>query len=140
MECARTSAVARREPRAGADDRHPHRRSAQWCVLDMFEDLPSFCPTGEDQQAAIHAIQGLMWRTYAEEGTLSYSFVDSLLAMYPYYIARAFGGLLFLIGAVVATYNIWMTVRGVPVVGGERHDDVPLARPVPEGAAAGPAE
>ncbi len=85
-------------------------------------------------------IQGLMWRTYTEEGTLSYSFVDSLLAMYPYYIARAFGGLLFLIGAVVATYNIWMTVRGVPVAGGERHDDIPLAGPLPEGAATRPAE
>ncbi|ACP26338.1 cytochrome-c oxidase, FixN chain [Sinorhizobium fredii NGR234] len=82
-------------------------------------------------------IQGLMWRTYSEEGTLTYSFVDSLLAMYPYYIARTFGGLLFLIGAIVATYNIWMTVRGVPVAGTERHDDLPL---VPEGAATGPAE
>ena len=31
--------------------------------------------------------------------------------MYPYYIARAFGGLLFLIGTLVGCYNIWMTVR-----------------------------
>ncbi|RVJ47733.1 cytochrome-c oxidase, cbb3-type subunit I [Sinorhizobium meliloti] len=84
-------------------------------------------------------IQGLMWRTYTGEGTLAYSFVDSLVAMYPYYIARAFGGLLFLIGAVVATYNIWMTVRGVPALA-ERHDDVPVAAPLPEGAATGPAE
>ena len=45
--------------------------------------------------------QGLMWRTYTESGTLRYSFVDSLVAMHPYYIARAFGGLLFLIGAIV---------------------------------------
>jgi cytochrome c oxidase cbb3-type subunit I len=84
-------------------------------------------------------IQGLMWRTYTGEGTLAYSFVDSLVAMYPYYIARAFGGLLFLIGAVVATYNIWMTVRGVPVLA-ERHDDVPVAAPLLKGAATGPAE
>ena len=47
-------------------------------------------------------IQGLMWRTYNESGTLAYSFVDSLVAMHPYYIARAIGGLLFLIGALVA--------------------------------------
>ena len=59
-------------------------------------------------------IQGLMWRTYNESGTLAYSFVDSLVAMYPYYIARAFGGLLFLLGAIVAAYNIWMTVAAVP--------------------------
>ena len=60
-------------------------------------------------------IQGLMWRTYTEDGTLAYSFVDSLVAMYPYYIARAFGGLLFLLGAIVGCYNIWMTVRAVPL-------------------------
>ena len=43
--------------------------------------------------------------------------------MYPYYIARAFGGLLFLIGAVIGCYNMWMTVRHVPHV--TRAADVP---------------
>ncbi len=33
----------------------------------------------------------------------------AVVAMHPYYIARAIGGLLFLIGAVVGCYNIWMT-------------------------------
>ena len=59
-------------------------------------------------------IQGLMWRTYTAQNTLTYSFIDSLVAMYPYYIARTFGGLLFLIGAIVGSYNIWMTARGAP--------------------------
>jgi cytochrome c oxidase cbb3-type subunit I len=59
-------------------------------------------------------IQGLMWRTYTEEGTLAYSFLDSLRAMYPYYIARTFGGLLFLIGAVIGSYNMWRTIRASP--------------------------
>jgi cytochrome c oxidase cbb3-type subunit 1 len=50
--------------------------------------------------------------------------------MYPYYIARAFGGLLFLIGTVVCCYNIWMTVRSVQLA--ERRDsDVPSAVAVP---------
>ncbi|WP_136161231.1 cytochrome-c oxidase, cbb3-type subunit I [Sphingomonas flavalba] len=56
-------------------------------------------------------IQGLMWRTYTESGTLAYSFTDTLVAMHPYYIARAVGGLLFLLGAIVGCYNIWMTIR-----------------------------
>jgi cytochrome c oxidase cbb3-type subunit 1 len=56
--------------------------------------------------------QGLMWRTYNDSGTLVYSFVDTLVAMYPYYAARAIGGLVFLAGAIVGFYNIWMTVRG----------------------------
>ena len=63
-----------------------------------------------------------MWRTYTDEGTLAYSFVDSLVAMYPYYIARAFGGLLFLLGALVGCYNIWMTVRALPQRARHRED------------------
>ena len=76
-------------------------------------------------------IQGLMWRTYTESGTLAYSFTDSLVAMHPYYIARAIGGLLFLIGALVGCYNIWMTIRQAA---GERdapEHETPLPAPVP---------
>src|SRR6185436_9385257 len=51
-------------------------------------------------------VQGLMWRTYTDSGTLAYSFVDSLVAMRPYYIARAVGGLIFLVGAIIGFYNI----------------------------------
>lgn len=82
-------------------------------------------------------IQGLMWRTYTEDGTLAYSFVDSLVAMYPYYIARAFGGLLFLIGAILGSYNIWKTATAGPSA-------VPVDSDLPErlrvSAVAGPAE
>jgi cytochrome c oxidase cbb3-type subunit 1 len=75
-------------------------------------------------------IQGLMWRTYNDSGTLAYSFVDSLVAMHPYYTARAIGGLLFLIGAIVGCYNIWMTIR---VAAEER----PLAGDQPQAVPAG---
>ncbi|WEZ85725.1 cytochrome-c oxidase, cbb3-type subunit I (plasmid) [Rhizobium sp. 32-5/1] len=71
-------------------------------------------------------IQGLMWRTYSEDNALVYSFVDSLVAMYPYYIARAFGGLLFLIGAIVASYNVWMTVRTPNPAPSPTGDDLPI--------------
>ena len=43
------------------DSQHQNRRSAQWCVLDMFEDLPSFCSTQQQQSQAIDAIGKLMW-------------------------------------------------------------------------------
>jgi len=71
-------------------------------------------------------IQGLMWRTYSPDNTLVYSFVDSLVEMYPYYIARAFGGLLFLLGAIIASYNVWMTVRMPRVMLAESREDLPL--------------
>ncbi len=56
-------------------------------------------------------VQGLMWRAYAENGTLAYSFIDSVDAMRPYYFARAVGGFLFFLGGVIGLYNIWMTTR-----------------------------
>lgn len=43
------------------DTRHPHRRSAQWCVLDLFEDLPSFCDTPAQQLEAVDAMKELIW-------------------------------------------------------------------------------
>jgi cytochrome c oxidase cbb3-type subunit 1 len=73
-------------------------------------------------------IQGLMWRTYTESGTLAYSFIDSLVAMHPYYIARATGGLLFLIGGCVGAYNVWKTIR-TPSTIVDRASDLPQAAP-----------
>ncbi|MDZ4778164.1 MAG: cytochrome-c oxidase, cbb3-type subunit I [Alphaproteobacteria bacterium] len=57
-------------------------------------------------------MQGLMWRAYNELGFLEYSFVESVEAMHPYYIIRAVGGLLYLIGALLMAYNLWRTARG----------------------------
>ncbi len=45
-------------------------------------------------------MQGLMWRAYDSFGFLQYSFVETVEAMHPYYMIRAVGGLLFLIGAL----------------------------------------
>ncbi|WP_455269499.1 cytochrome-c oxidase, cbb3-type subunit I [Rhizobium herbae] len=73
-------------------------------------------------------IQGLMWRTYNESGTLAYSFIDSVSAMHPYYIARTFGGLLFLLGAAVGLYNVLMTIRASrrELAQAEGDADIPL--------------
>ncbi|HWT97095.1 MAG TPA: cytochrome-c oxidase, cbb3-type subunit I, partial [Terriglobales bacterium] len=37
-------------------------------------------------------MQGLMWRAYDAQGFLQYSFVETVAAMHPYYVVRAFGG------------------------------------------------
>jgi len=79
-------------------------------------------------------VQGLMWRTYNESNTLAFSFLDSMVAMHPYYIARAVGGLLFLIGAVVGSYNIWKTMQMAAHAMELTRADQPGAEP--EGAAA----
>jgi len=57
-------------------------------------------------------MQGLMWREYGADGYLVYAFSDSVAAMHPMYVLRAFGGLLYLAGAIVMTVNIWRTIRG----------------------------
>ncbi len=57
-------------------------------------------------------MQGLMWRAYDDLGFLQYSFVESVAAMHPFYVIRALGGLMFLIGALVMVYNFWRTIRG----------------------------
>mgnify|MGYP001228177823 FL=1 len=57
-------------------------------------------------------MQGLMWRAYDNLGFLQYSFVETVQAMYPFYLIRALGGTLFLIGALLMVYNLWRTARG----------------------------
>jgi cytochrome c oxidase cbb3-type subunit 1 len=57
-------------------------------------------------------MQGLMWRTYNSLGFLEYSFVETVEAMHPYYLIRALGGVLFLIGSLIMVYNLWQTAKG----------------------------
>jgi len=57
-------------------------------------------------------MQGLMWRAYDAFGFLEYSFSETVEAMHPFYVIRAFGGFLFFIGALIMAYNLWRTVRG----------------------------
>jgi len=55
-------------------------------------------------------MQGLMWRAVNTDGTLTYSFVESLTASYPFYIMRFFGGVLVVIGFVLMLYNMIKTI------------------------------
>ncbi|OYZ42212.1 MAG: peptidase S41 [Novosphingobium sp. 16-62-11] len=56
--------------------------------------------------------QGLMWREYGADGYLVNSFVETVAALKPMFFLRAFGGLLYLAGAVVMTVNVWRTILG----------------------------
>jgi cytochrome c oxidase cbb3-type subunit 1 len=57
-------------------------------------------------------MQGLMWREYGADGFLVYAFSETVAAMHPMYIIRAAGGALYLSGAVIMVYNVWMTIAG----------------------------
>ncbi|MBT3672203.1 MAG: cytochrome-c oxidase, cbb3-type subunit I [Porticoccaceae bacterium] len=56
-------------------------------------------------------MQGLMWRAVNSDGTLTYSFVESVEASLPGYIVRFIGGGIFLSGMFVMAYNVWKTTR-----------------------------
>jgi cytochrome c oxidase cbb3-type subunit 1 len=56
-------------------------------------------------------MQGLMWRAVNADGTLVYTFVESVKATFPFYVIRLLGGLLYLSGMIVMAWNVVMTVR-----------------------------
>jgi len=55
-------------------------------------------------------MQGLMWRAVSEDGTLTYTFVESVKATYPFYAIRLLGGVLYLSGMLVMAWNVLRTV------------------------------
>ncbi|MDX1817397.1 MAG: cbb3-type cytochrome c oxidase subunit I, partial [Marinobacter sp.] len=56
-------------------------------------------------------MQGLMWRAVNEDGTLTYSFVESVEASHAGYLVRMIGGAIFLSGMLLMAWNVYMTVR-----------------------------
>ena len=59
--------------------------------------------------------QGLMWRALNDDGTLTYSFIESLKFTYPYYGIRLLGGLIFFSGMLVMVYNVWKTIQSAVI-------------------------
>ena len=57
-------------------------------------------------------MQGLMWLAVNADGTLTYTFVESVKATFPYYVVRLAGGALYLFGMLIMGFNTWMTLRG----------------------------
>jgi cytochrome c oxidase cbb3-type subunit 1 len=68
-------------------------------------------------------MQGLMWRATNPDGTLTYSFVESVKATYPFWTIRLAGGVLFLSGMFIMAYNMFRTIAGGQAV------DAPVLQP-----------
>ncbi|MEN9480304.1 MAG: hypothetical protein RLZZ298_1699 [Pseudomonadota bacterium] len=69
-------------------------------------------------------MQGLMWRAVNTDGTLAYSFVESVKGSYPFWAIRWLGGVLFLSGMLIMAYNMFKTMAGGKI------QDVPVNVPV----------
>jgi cytochrome c oxidase cbb3-type subunit 1 len=75
-------------------------------------------------------MQGLMWRAVNADGTLVYSFVESVKATFPFYLIRLVGGLLYLSGMGVMVWNVIKTAKAgqyVPLRIPAPHVGVPSA-------------
>ncbi|MFN7277804.1 MAG: cytochrome-c oxidase, cbb3-type subunit I [Betaproteobacteria bacterium] len=68
-------------------------------------------------------MQGLMWRAVNADGTLTYTFVESVKASYPFYAIRLLGGAMYLAGMLIMAWNVWKTVAGSRAV------DAPVMAP-----------
>jgi cytochrome c oxidase cbb3-type subunit I len=72
-------------------------------------------------------MEGLMWRELdPQDGTLVYTFIESVKAKMPYYLIRLFGGALYFGGMLVMFYNVLMTIKSrrlqeirIPLIDGE---------------------
>ncbi len=116
---------------------HVHSGALGWVAMMTIGSLYSLIPRliGEKKMYSVKAVdihfwastlgvvvyisamwiagvmQGLMWRAFNPDGTLTYSFVEGLVATKPYYVIRLFGGLLFLSGMFFMAWNTWKTLR-----------------------------
>lgn len=76
-------------------------------------------------------VEGLMWRATSPDGTLVYSFLESLVAVKPFYVIRLVGGLLIVGGMAVMAWNMWHTaaharaklIKAIPI---------PIPEPAPQ--------
>ena len=55
-------------------------------------------------------MQGLMWRAFNDDGTLTYTFIETIAATKPYYVIRLLGGILYLTGMFIMAWNAWKTM------------------------------
>ncbi|MEW5781295.1 MAG: cytochrome-c oxidase, cbb3-type subunit I [Pseudomonadota bacterium] len=69
-------------------------------------------------------MQGLMWRATNPDGTLTYAFVESVKASYPFWTIRVVGGLLYLSGMILMAYNMFKTIAS-----GKAVDNAPVLAP-----------
>src|SRR6187431_882035 len=60
-----------------------------------------------------------MCKQFTDAGQLKYQFIETVTYMKPFYAIRSFGGFLFLTGAIVMMYNLFMTAKKGKLVANE---------------------
>jgi cytochrome c oxidase cbb3-type subunit I/II len=73
-------------------------------------------------------MQALAWKEFTAEGQLKYQFMETVTQMRPFYMMRGIGGVLYLVGAVMMTYNLVKTIRSGKAVDEEAAEAAPLSK------------
>lgn len=69
--------------------------------------------------------QSLMWKEFTAEGFLQYpNFVETVTQIIPMYMLRVLGGTLYIIGALFAVFNLYMTAKSGSLLADEK-DEAP---------------
>jgi len=133
---------------------HVHAGALGWVAMITFGALYHLIPRvfGREQMhslAAIHVhfwlatlgtvlyivamwvngiTQGLMWRAVHEDGTLTYSFIESVAASHWGYLVRMLGGAIFFSGMLLMAWNTWRTIRAARPAEYDAGARIPLAQ------------
>ena len=71
--------------------------------------------------------QSAMWKQFQPDGRLQFgNFLETLDAIMPMYMMRAFGGALYVLGVIIMIYNISKTIRGGELLENEAAQAAPL--------------
>ena len=73
-------------------------------------------------------MQSLAWKEFTPEGQLKYQFMETVIQMRPFYMMRGIGGTLYLLGAVMMTYNLIKTIKSGKAVNEEAAEAAPLTK------------
>jgi cytochrome c oxidase cbb3-type subunit I/II len=77
--------------------------------------------------------QSLMWRKFTDSGQLQYQFLETVTHIVPMYVLRGIGGSLYLIGALLAVYNLYKTMKAGRFVANEAAEGIALKdQPMPQ--------
>ncbi len=72
--------------------------------------------------------QRLMWKAFTPEGQLQFNFLDTVTSIKPFYVVRSIGGFLYLIGALIMTYNLFKTIKQGTFIPNEDAEAAPLVK------------
>lgn len=69
-----------------------------------------------------------MMKAFTPEGQLEYQFIDVVQTVVPFYVLRALGGTLFLVGVFIMVYNLYKTVKQGSFIESESAEAAPLTK------------